>query len=96
MEITRLPIGEQAPSDADCIRIEEQADGKQKLTASALCGGEHDSESVSIVGGPVFATLQKAEEAGLAWAENVGVDHLYISTGTLAKPLQLTEIDLPL
>jgi hypothetical protein len=94
MEITRLPIGEQAPFDADCIRIEEQADGEHLLTASALCEG--GLESVSIVGGPLFATLAQAEEAGLAWAEDVGADHLYISTGTLAQPLKPTEIDLPL
>lgn len=96
MEITRLPIGEVAPSDADCIRIEEGPDGKFNMTASALCTGEDDGESVSIVDGPPFQTAQQAEEAGLAWANDVGAEHLYVSFGTLDRPLKSTEIDLPL
>lgn len=36
MEIVRLPLGEQAPVDADCIRIEEQPGATYTLTASAL------------------------------------------------------------
>ena len=35
MEIVRLPVGEQARVDADCIRIEERPDASHKLTASA-------------------------------------------------------------
>ena len=96
MEITRLPIGEPAPSDADCIRIEEGSDGKYKMTASAVCAGDDNGESVSIVDGPLFDTAQQAEEAGLAWAVDVGTEQLYISTGTLEQPLVPTEIDLPL
>lgn len=96
MEITRLAIGCPAPTDADCIRIEEVAGGRFKLTASALCRGEEEAESVSIVDGPLFATAKKAEEAGLTWAQDVGADQLYVTVGTLAQPLRLTEIDLPL
>lgn len=96
MDIVRLPPGQHAPIDADCIRIEERRDGTFKLTASALCSGRDDAESVSIVGGPLFATLKQAEEAGLAWAENVGARRLYISIGTIGHPLQPEEIDLPL
>ena len=96
MEITRLPVGDPAPTDADCIRIEELAGGNYKLTASALCNGEGVAESVSIVAGPIFATVQQAEEAGLAWAEDVGSEQLYVSLGTREQPLKLTEIDLPL
>lgn len=96
MQITRMPIGEQAPPEADCLRIEEQPDGGFVLTASALCAGEDDAESASIVGGLRFATLDEAEAAGLAWAETVGADHIYIATGTRERPLELTEIDLPL
>jgi hypothetical protein len=54
MEIIRLPLGVQASVDADCIRIEEQPGATYKLTASALCVGADDGESVSVVGGPVF------------------------------------------
>lgn len=96
MEITRLPVGEVAPSDTDCIRIEQEADGTYKMTASALCAGQDDNESVSIVDGLVFPSIHQAEEAGIAWANDVGAEQLYISTGTLKRPLQPTEIDLPL
>ena len=96
MEITRLPIGTQAPPEADCLRIEEQPDGSFSLTASALCAGEDDGESASIVGGLRFETSEQAEAAGLAWAESVGADHIYVATGTAEQPLELTEIDLPL
>ena len=96
MEIVRLPLGEQASVDADCIRIEEQPGATYKLTASALCVGADDGESVSVVGGPMFGTIKQAEAAGIAWAANVGVERLFISTGTLAQPLKLIEIDKPL
>jgi hypothetical protein len=96
MEITRLPVGKVASSDKDCVRIEQEPDGTYKMTASALCAGRHDSESVSIVDGLPFASVQQAEEAGIAWANDVGSEQLFISVGTLERPLQPTEIDLPL
>ena len=96
MDIVRLPLGEQAAVDADCIRIEEQPGETYKLTTSALCAGADDGESASIVGGPVFGTIEQAEAAGLAWAAKVGVERLFVSTGTLARPLKLMEIDRPL
>jgi hypothetical protein len=96
MEIVRLPVGEQASLDADCIRIEEQASGTYKLTASAMCKGADDGESVSIVGGLEFASMEEAEATGTAWAADVGVDCLVISTGTRAHPLEMIEIDEPL
>ncbi len=96
MEIVRLPLGEQASVDADCIRIEEQPGATYMLTASALCAGAQDADSVSIVGGAVFGSIEQAEAAGVAWAEDVGVERLFVSTGTLARPLQLLEIDKPL
>ena len=43
----------------------------------------------------MFATHEQAEEAGIAWATNIGVERLFVSTGTLAHPLELTEIDKP-
>jgi hypothetical protein len=96
MEIVRLPLGKQASVDADCIRIEEQPAGTYKLTASAMCTGADDGASVSIVGGPVFRTFGEAEDAGLAWAADVGVDCLFVSSGSQTHPLELVEIDQPL
>ncbi len=96
MEIIRLPVGDQAPLDADCLRIEEQPDGLFKLTASALCLGEDEGESVSIVGGPLYDTIERAEAAGTTWAETVGVATLHISVGLLGRPLKLMDVDLPL
>ncbi|MHA6724283.1 hypothetical protein [Sphingomonas sp. RS2018] len=96
MEITRLPPGKQAPLDVDCIRVEQTDESAFKLTASALCVGVDDAESVSIVGAPTFQTAEAAEAAGLVWATNVGVERLYVAVGTLAQPLELLEIDKPL
>lgn len=96
MEIVKLPLGKQASVDADCIRIEEQPGATYKLTASAMCVGEGDGESVSIVDGLEFGTIEEAEAVGAAWAENVGVERLYVATGTLTRPLELIEIDKPL
>ncbi len=96
MKVVRLPVGEQAPVDADCIRIEQADEAVFKLTASALCVDAVEGESVSIVDSPKFETAEKAEAAGLVWAANVGVEKLFVSTGTLAQPLELIEIDGPL
>ncbi|MEG3088303.1 hypothetical protein [Sphingomonas sp. PB4P5] len=96
MEVVRLPVGKQAPVDADCIRIEQAAEATFKLTASALCVNTDDAESVSIVDGPTFESAEKAETAGLIWAENVGVERLTVAVGTLEQPLELIEIDKPL
>jgi hypothetical protein len=96
MEIVRLPVGKQASVDADCIRVEELPGSTFKLTASALCVESDDGDSVSIVDGPDFETIEQAEAVGIAWATDVGVERLFISTGTLDKPLEVIEIDKPL
>lgn len=96
MDIVRLPVGKQAPVDADCIRIEQTTEATFELTGSALCIGAEDRESVSIVGGPAFETAEQAEAAGLAWAATVGVERLILITATLEQPLELIEIDKPL
>jgi hypothetical protein len=93
MEVVKLQVGKQAAVDADCIRIEEQPGGAYQLTASALCAAEDEGEPMSIVGAPLFDTAEEAEAAGGAWATNVGVERLFVSTGTLGRPLELTEID---
>ena len=91
-----MPVGDQAPLDADCLRIEEQPGGLFKLTASALSLDKNETESLSIAGGPTYATIEQAEAAGTAWATTIGVASLYISVGLLIRPLKLTGIDLPL
>jgi hypothetical protein len=93
VKIVKLPVGKQAAVNTDCIRIEEQPGGAYQLTASALCAAEDEGESVSIVGTPLYETAEEAEAAGVAWATNVGVERLFVSTGTLERPLELTEID---
>jgi hypothetical protein len=96
MEVVRLPVGEQAPVEADCIRIEQTAKAVFKLTGSALCRNADEAESVSIIDAPRFENSAKAEAAGLEWAANVGVERLFVSTGTLTQPLEMIEIDKPL
>jgi hypothetical protein len=96
MEIVKLPLGKQASVDADCIRIEQLPAGSFQLTASAMCTGFDEGESVSIVEGLVFETFEQAEATGVAWAANVGVERLFVSTGSQAQPLELLEIDQPL
>lgn len=96
MEVIKLPMGKQASVDADCIRIEELPAGTYQLTASAMCTGADEGESVSIIDGPVFETFEQAESTGLAWAASVGVERLFVSTGSKAHPLELIEIDQPL
>ena len=96
MDVIRLPLGEQAPVDTDCVRIEEQPDSTYRLTASALCSDADEGESVSIVGAPSYPSVAEAEAAGIAWANDVGVERLFVSVGTLACPLKPVEIDKPL
>lgn len=95
MDLIRLPVGEQADADKDCIRIEELEDGSHRLTGTALCTLEDEGTSVSLVDGLTFATCDEAEQVGVAWAESVGVEHMHISVGNVGRPLELTEIDLP-
>jgi hypothetical protein len=96
MELVELPVGKQAAVDADCIRIEQQQDRSFTLTGSALCTGEDEGESVSLVGDMNFETVEQAKQSGLAWAETIGVDRLYVGTGTLEQPFEIMEIDRPL
>ena len=78
MKIVRLPLGEQAPSDADCISIDLLASGQALLQGSILV----DDEFVAIVGGEPYASAREAEAAGVAWAAGKGVSMLYIATSS--------------
>lgn len=95
MELIKLPIGLQADVDVDCIRVEEIEAGSFQLTGTALCVAEDEGASVSLMNGLTYGTFDEAQAAGLAWAESVGVERLFISTGTREHPLELIEIDLP-
>lgn len=90
MEIIKLPAGEQASDESDCIRIQELAAGSFSLTGSVLlrCGDAEVAESVSLIGGEPYDSYDAAEAAGLAWAGEHCADVLYVcrSDGTEALP----------
>jgi hypothetical protein len=82
MEIIKLPPGEMAPDDTDCIKIDGTRTGDFTLVASALmaCGDGDDDESVALVGSDPYSSYDEAEAAGLAWAEAHCVATVYIET----------------
>jgi hypothetical protein len=82
MKIVKLPVGEQAPKDSDCISLQHLPDGTVRLEASALmsCGDGDEAESVALVDGGAYRTIEEAEAAGMAWAEGHCVEQLYVST----------------
>lgn len=81
MEIVRLPSGQVASGDVDCINVICRDDGRYDLTGSALisCGDGDEVESVSLIGVPPFETRQSAEDAGLAWAAEQCVERVYVT-----------------
>ena len=76
MEIVKLPVGESAPKDSDCISVDEQSDGSFAYTGSLLAG----DESVAIVTPIRCDTREAAEEQGMVWAAGCNVERLYVST----------------
>lgn len=94
MDIVKLPPGERAPKESDCISIQEAHDGRFLLNASALvtCGSADDDEeeegdSTAVIGGPSYSSYEEAEAAGLAWAAEQCVEYLYISRSAGTVPL---------
>lgn len=81
MQITRLPSGERAPDEVDCISVEEKPDGTFELQGTALinCRDGDEAESVALVGLEPFFSREKAEDVGLAWAAEQCVEHIYIA-----------------
>jgi hypothetical protein len=81
LDIIKLPFGEQAPNEGDCISIIERTDGRFDLNATALlaCGDTDEAESVSMIGGDSYPTYEEAEAAGLAWADGHCVEKLFVS-----------------
>ena len=82
MHITRLPAGETAPPEADCIAIERLGDGRFSLNATALmaCGDTDEAESVSLIGSEPYDRYDDAEAAGLAWAAEHCAGEVYVSS----------------
>jgi hypothetical protein len=74
MEIIRLPQGEAAPVDSDCISV-DTVEGGFRLTGSLLTS----EESHAIVDGDVYADEDAAEAAGVSWAAGCGVATLYVA-----------------
>jgi hypothetical protein len=93
VEIIRLPVGQRASSETDCIRIQETPNSQFELEGSVLlnCGDGEEAESVSLIGSDPYETLEDAEAAGLAWAGEHCVEVIYVSRSDGAKPLA----DLP-
>lgn len=89
LQVIRLPAGKIAPADADCIRIEEQADGKFLLTGTTLCNvkGESEGDSVALVATAPYETYDAAEGAGIAWAALQEVLVLHIARSEGKSPL---------
>jgi hypothetical protein len=96
MEVIRLALGQRPSDDTDCIKIEEVAEGSFALTGTALCqlSGE-DADSVSLVDTDHFNDMSEAEEAGIVWANAQGVQTLHVAYGTLAHPIERTDVDGP-
>jgi hypothetical protein len=97
MDVIRLALGQRPSDDTDCIKIEELSNGRFALTGTALCqlSGE-DADSVSLVDTDHFNDISEAEEAGIVWANAQGVQTLHIGYGTLACPIEQTDVDRPL
>jgi hypothetical protein len=90
MEIVKLPPGQQASDESDCIRIQELENGGFSLNGSVLlrCGDAEVAESVSLIGGDPYASYEAAEAAGFAWASEHCAEILYVcrSQGTVPLP----------
>jgi hypothetical protein len=81
MEIERLPSGQVAPGDVDCISIVRRPDGLYDLSGAALvaCADGDEAESIALIGLPPFETREDAEDAGLAWAAEQCVERIYVT-----------------
>jgi hypothetical protein len=81
MDIIKLPLGELAPKDVDCISIDQASDGTFVLNTSALavCAGDEEMESTAVIGSEPYPSYDAAEAAGLAIAAEQCVETVYIS-----------------
>ena len=89
MDIVKLPAGQFAPEDVDCIRIQELPEGMFALTGTVLlqCGDGEASESVALIGGEPYRSYEEAESAGLTWADQHCVEVIHVTRSEGTKPL---------
>lgn len=84
MDIIKLPPGEQAGEDTDCIKIERTADGRYSLITSALVACDNDDvdagDSEAVISSDTYSSAEEAEAAGLAWAAGLCVERIYVET----------------
>jgi hypothetical protein len=84
MDIIKLPPGEHAGDDTDCIKIERTPDGRFSLISSALVACDTDEgnagDSEAVISSETYPTVVEAEEAGIAWAASLCVERLYVET----------------
>ncbi|WP_445191552.1 hypothetical protein ACT009_13350 [Sphingomonas sp. Tas61C01] len=82
LEIIKLPAGELAPDECDCVRVIRKPDGGFELNCNALQADSSDGEvdSVSLIGGDTYRTFELAEAAGLAWAHDHSSERVYVCT----------------
>lgn len=68
IEIVKLPAGQHASAESDCIRVQETVDGGYELRGSLLlaCGDSDGTESVSLISSEPYGTYDEAENAGIA------------------------------
>jgi hypothetical protein len=82
LEIIKLPPGELAPDESDCVRVIRKPDGGFELNCNALQadGSDGEVDSVSLIGGDTYRTFELAEAAGLAWANDHSSERVYVCT----------------
>ena len=80
MEIIKLPAGQLAPEESDCVRVIHMPEGDFALNCNALqsCGDADSMESVSLIGGEHYQSYDDAESAGLAWANEHCAAEVYL------------------
>ena len=71
MQIIKLPPGEEAAEDHDCIKIS---------SALAQCDDEDQGDPEAVISSETYDTYEEAEAAGLAWASGLCVERIYVET----------------
>jgi hypothetical protein len=89
MEIVKLPVGVPARVEDDCIRIQQLPDGQYLLTGTLLAPSDEEgsADSVGLVESEPYPSYEAAEAAGLAWANECGVEVLHVSSSDGTEPL---------
>ena len=90
MEIIRLPWGELAPEDSDCVHVEEEGEGRWQLNTSSLksCDTDDNAESDATIGGEPYDSYDAAEAAGLAIAGEHCAGRVYVSRARAGQAME--------